>query len=66
MNLGLSGLASGFDWHSLIDQLSQAERVPEQRLQESQSVLQRRKAAYSNVAAALTAALQRPPHPGGG
>ncbi len=55
MNLGLSGLASGFDWHSLIDQLSQAERVPEQRLQESQSVLQRRKAAYSNVAAALTA-----------
>ncbi len=55
MNLGLSGLASGFDWHSLIDQLSQVERVPEQRLQASQSVLQQRKTAYSNVAAELSA-----------
>jgi len=55
MNLGLSGLASGFDWRSLIDQLSQVERVPEQRLQASQSVLQQRKTAYSNVTAGLSA-----------
>src|SRR5438477_9258358 len=55
MSLGLSGLASNFDWHAVIDQLSAIERVPEQRMQSDQSLLQRRKAAYSQIATEFAA-----------
>src|SRR2546423_2776361 len=55
MNLGLSGLASGFDWHSLIDQLSSVERAPEQRLQANQAILEERNIAYGHIATELTA-----------
>lgn len=36
MQFQLAGLASGFDWRSMIDQLMAAERVPQQRLRADQ------------------------------
>ncbi len=42
MDLGLSGLASGFDWRSLVDQLTEVERSP-------QTILQRQQASLDNV-----------------
>ena len=47
--LGLSGLASGFDWHSLVDQLTQAEQVPETLLQQQQVKLQTQNNAYGSL-----------------
>ena len=44
VNLSLSGLASGFDWQTLVSELANVERAPEQLLQ-----------AQQNVAAALSA-----------
>jgi flagellar hook-associated protein 2 len=49
MELGLSGLASNFDWHSLIDQLSDIERVPQQRLLAEQNTLEERNTAYGSI-----------------
>jgi flagellar hook-associated protein 2 len=37
MSLKLSGLASGFDWQSLVDQLMEVERVPINRLEVEQT-----------------------------
>jgi len=39
MELGVSGLASGFDWRSLIDQISDVERLPQKRLRLEQNDL---------------------------
>ena len=36
MDLGLSGLASGFDWKSVVDQLVNVERAPQRRAQREQ------------------------------
>ena len=36
MDLGLSGLASGFDWKSVVDQLVEVERAPQRRAQREQ------------------------------
>lgn len=36
MDLSLSGLASGFDWKSVVDQLIEVERVPQNRLRTEQ------------------------------
>ena len=36
MQFQLAGLASGFDWRSMIDQLMAAERIPQQRLRADQ------------------------------
>lgn len=49
MNLGLSGLASGFDWQSLIDQLIAVGRAPETRMRAEQSTLAQRKNAYATI-----------------
>ncbi|MBI3415585.1 MAG: flagellar filament capping protein FliD [Verrucomicrobia bacterium] len=54
-DLGVSGLASGFDWRSLVDQLTNLERAPEQRLQSEQSKLQQRNAGYANLQTQLSA-----------
>jgi flagellar hook-associated protein 2 len=48
-DLSLSGLASGFDWKSVVDQLVQIERVPEQRLRSDQSTLAQRNSAYGDI-----------------
>lgn len=49
MDLGLSGLASGLDWRSLIDQLSEVERQPQKRLLSEQNTLEQRKIAYGSI-----------------
>ena len=36
MDLGLSGLASGFDWKSVVDQLVEVERAPQRRARREQ------------------------------
>ena len=51
--LGLSGLASGFDWQSLVTQLLQVEREPETLLQQQQATLQSQNSAYSSIVSQL-------------
>jgi len=54
LDLGLSGLASGFDWRSLVDQLVEVERAPQARLFSEQQDLQTRKTAYASIATQLS------------
>jgi len=49
MGVSLSGLASGFDWQSLIDQLAQAERAPQTKQRTEQTTLQNQNNAYGSV-----------------
>ena len=49
MDLGLSGLASGFDWRSLVDQLAQVERAPQSRLRTEQNQILNRNNAYGTI-----------------
>lgn len=49
MDLGLSGLVSGLDWRSLVDQLAEAERAPQTRLRTEQSTLGQQNSAYSTI-----------------
>src|SRR5262245_52393280 len=53
MELGLTGLASGFDWGTFIDQINEVERAPQKRLRSEQSTLDLRKNAYSSIATQL-------------
>jgi flagellar hook-associated protein 2 len=48
-NLGISGLASGFDWQSLISQLVTVERAPEQLLRNQQTALQQQNSALGSL-----------------
>ncbi len=48
-DLAIAGLASGFDWQSLVTQLVQADRAPEQVLQTQQSTLQQQNQALSSI-----------------
>ena len=50
IDLGVSGLASGFDWRSLVDQLTDVERAPQRRMRSDQLLIQERKNAYSSIA----------------
>ncbi|HLP77882.1 MAG TPA: flagellar cap protein FliD N-terminal domain-containing protein, partial [Candidatus Paceibacterota bacterium] len=45
----MSGLATGFDWKSVVDQLVQAERTPEGRLYNEQTVIDNKNTAYTNI-----------------
>ena len=49
IDLSLSGLASGFDWKTLVDQLAQVERAPQQRLRVEQNQLEQRNNAYGSI-----------------
>ncbi len=49
MDLGISGLASGFDWRTLVDQLADVERAPERSLLKEQTTLQQRNNAFSSI-----------------
>ncbi len=49
IDLGLSGLASGFDWKSFIDQMAQAQRGPETRLRTEQSTINQRNNAFTSI-----------------
>ena len=53
LDLGLSGLASGFDWRTLVDQLTDLERSPQRRLLSEQQAIQQRKTAYASIATQL-------------
>ena len=46
-DLSLSGLASGFDWKSVVEQLTNLERAPQRRLRTEQVSLNQRKDAIS-------------------
>lgn len=49
VDLSLSGLASGFDWKTLVDQLAQAERTPQTALRNEQNTLYQRNLAYGSI-----------------
>jgi len=49
MDLGISGLASGFDWRTLVDQLAGIERTPQARLRTEQSEIARRNNAFGSI-----------------
>lgn len=53
MDLGLSGLVSGLDWRALVDQLSNAERIPQTRLRSDQSTIAKQNTAYAAIQGAL-------------
>ena len=53
-NLGVSGLASGFDWKTLISQLADVDRAPERVLQTEQNKLSQQNNAYSGIQTELT------------
>ena len=55
MELRLTGLASNFDWEPLVEQLTELERVPQQRLRAEQSILQQRNTAYGAIVTQLQA-----------
>ncbi len=54
MDLGVSGLASGFDWRSLVDQLSEVERAPQRLLLQEQSQVEQRNTAYGALRTQLS------------
>lgn len=54
IDLGVSGLASGFDWRALVDQLSDVERAPQKRLLLDQQLIQDRRSAYSSISTQLS------------
>jgi flagellar hook-associated protein 2 len=54
MTLSMSGLASGFDWQSLIAQMIQVERTPESQWQAQQSKLRQQNSAYGSLKTELT------------
>ena len=54
MELGLSGLASGFDWRTLVNQLADVERSPQKRLRAEQGTLFNRNNAYGSIKTQLS------------
>ena len=54
-SLAISGLASGFDWQSVVTQLANAERAAETPWQNQQTALNAQIASYSTINDALTA-----------
>lgn len=55
MDLGLSGLVSGLDWKTLVDQLADAERTPQTRLRIEQTTLGKQNTAYAAIQTQLEA-----------
>lgn len=53
IELGLSGLASGFDWRSMVDQLAEVDRAPQRLLQTEQATINRRNTAYRAIQSQL-------------
>ncbi len=48
-NFNVAGLASGFDWNSMVDQLMAIERIPQQRLRTEQGTNQKKLDALSTL-----------------
>ena len=53
MDLGLSGLASGFDWKTLVDKLATVERQPQTTMRNEQLAIQERNNAFSAIRTSL-------------
>lgn len=53
MDLGLSGLATGFDWRALVDKLVAVEQEPQNRLRIEQNTIRQRDNAYSSLTTQL-------------
>jgi flagellar hook-associated protein 2 len=49
MGLALSGLASGFDWKSIVDQLIEVSRTPQNRLRQEKAQLSQRTNALNDI-----------------
>ena len=49
MDLSVSGLASGFDWKSLVNQLVAVEQAPETKMRADQNTLNQRNSAYDSI-----------------
>jgi flagellar hook-associated protein 2 len=49
MDLGVSGLASGFDWKTLVGQLADVERAPQAQLLTEQNGIQQQSNAYTSI-----------------
>ncbi|MDB4642739.1 flagellar filament capping protein FliD [Verrucomicrobia bacterium] len=49
MELGLSGLASGFDWRTMVDQLVDLDRIPQRRLLHEQADLFDKNSSYKSL-----------------
>ena len=54
VNLAISGLASGFDWQTLVTQLAQAERAPEAVWQKTQTTFNNQNSAYTIIKSYLS------------
>ena len=54
MDLGVSGLASGFDWRTLVDQLTELNRTPQKFLLTEQDLIQQRNIAYGSLITELS------------
>lgn len=52
-------MASGFDWRSMVDQLSEVERSPQRALRTDQQTIQRRNDAYSVVKSQLASLMDK-------
>jgi len=55
MDLNVSGLASGFDWKSMVDQLTNVERAPQQRMRIEQADIKRKNSAFTALKTQLSA-----------
>jgi flagellar hook-associated protein 2 len=55
MDLGISGLASGFDWKSFVDQMAAAQRSSQVPFKARQNSIQQRNAAFTTIKDKLTA-----------
>jgi len=49
MGLALSGLASGFDWKSIVDQLIEVSRAPQNRMRSEKSALSTKTSALNDI-----------------
>ena len=54
LDMSISGLASGFDWKSVVDQLTNVERAPQATVRTEQTTLANRRSALGQIATQLT------------
>jgi len=54
MELNVSGLASGFDWKNMVDQLTAVERAPQRRMRGEQSGIRSKNTAYTRLKSELS------------
>ena len=53
MQFQLSGLASGFDWQSMVDQLTELERAPQRRMRSDQAEISKKQSTLNSLTSEL-------------